>query len=409
MDIQALTEALRDPRFANLTGQQAELEQQMKLAEEMRSRRPQGNQMFGRVAGVDFTPIGSAMSNVAGAVSGKRTQDKLNTLGKTMGEKAQLEQQYEMARQQASDAREQGRFDLEQKKYRDDYRAAGLQRTMDMMKQGDKLLEDEKRRGEGDLETYKDSEGNFHTVLVTNNGNILNPNTREPVDVSNMEPLSKVSGYLSSKARGDYTGTASERKEFEGTVKDIRELDFLMETWDPSYAAGGAPGKGKPLERTAKNFLARTGSPEGLALAETFGMDTENIKKGREWWKNYRLLYELPARHELFGATLTPGEERSWKSAAINENMSPEEIEKHLATLRQIATRVLNDIAEGKRAASWSTDYVDTWVGMVKQAPGMGGSGGPLPIPDGVPAEEWNSLSVEDQQYYMQNMANGKP
>jgi len=65
------------------------------------------------------------------------------------------------------------------------------------------------------------------------------------------------------------------------------------------------------------------------------------------WWRDYKRYIELVERHEFFGATLTKGENISWKQAEINIGMKPEEIRKNLKKRSDMMKDMLKEYAEG--------------------------------------------------------------
>lgn len=64
--------------------------------------------------------------------------------------------------------------------------------------------------------------------------------------------------------------------------------------------------------------------------------DRKRVTDQAEWWRDQDYYNNLPERHQLFGATLTEGERRSWEGATIQPGMRPEAIRKNLATRKRI-------------------------------------------------------------------------
>jgi len=101
-----------------------------------------------------------------------------------------------------------------------------------------------------------------------------------------------------------------QQKELESNVSGHQTLGELLSTFDDKYA-----GKG-PLTRS---LVAAEQKAGGLADLVP-GMDQNRAN----WWAKFRQLQELPARHALFGATLTAGEQKAWEGAQrINPGSSP--------------------------------------------------------------------------------------
>ena len=65
--------------------------------------------------------------------------------------------------------------------------------------------------------------------------------------------------------------------------------------------------------------------PTKTQAYEKLGLNKERVN----WWKRFREL-DVRLRHELFGATLTSGEQKAWDLVTINENTNPAIIKEQL-------------------------------------------------------------------------------
>ena len=94
------------------------------------------------------------------------------------------------------------------------------------------------------------------------------------------------------------------------------------------------------LDQLSSTFRSDFAGPTGY-LAEKFGPYFPGASDdAAQWWKTYKKQSELTERHALFGASLTPGEQASWRSADISPGMKAETITKNLATRKAIADKV---------------------------------------------------------------------
>jgi len=176
-----------------------------------------------------------------------------------------------------------------------------------------------------------------------------------------------------------------------------------------------ATPEGKPLPAwAAKPFEDQIGIYAGLASAadnfqNEFGGNTvtgglENTLQGlyggfgsegqRDWWAAFRQNDNV-IRNQLFGATLTPSEQRAYAATSINERMDPEEIRRNLQSRREIVRKALSRKTAFFRAQGYNDDAISALAGEYAgdfspestQAAGGGNdpaSGGP-PIIGGPP------------------------
>lgn len=87
------------------------------------------------------------------------------------------------------------------------------------------------------------------------------------------------------------------------------------------------------------------GRMENLASQE-FGMFTsKETDEQAAWWEQYKRFIELVERHEFFGATLTKGENQSWKQAEINMGMKPDKLRANLNKRIERLKEVLDSYA----------------------------------------------------------------
>lgn len=108
------------------------------------------------------------------------------------------------------------------------------------------------------------------------------------------------------------------------------------------------------MEDSLKNFKDEYAADIGILgrgqniISSELGISTSKaMDEQAAWWRDYKRYIELVERHEFFGATLTKGENISWKQAEIQIGMKPEEIRKNLAKRSQMMKDLLEEYAEG--------------------------------------------------------------
>lgn len=89
-------------------------------------------------------------------------------------------------------------------------------------------------------------------------------------------------------------------------------------------------------EYTQKIGPVVSGLPNALAAV---GIGTKGSKEAADWWAGWRQMYTMGERNQLFGATLTPAEQKSWAQNDINPNMDPEQIKQRAAVIHGIIAK----------------------------------------------------------------------
>ena len=72
-------------------------------------------------------------------------------------------------------------------------------------------------------------------------------------------------------------------------------------------------------------------------LAAQYGVGTKTSKEAQQWWSEWQKFYTLPMRNLLFGATLTPNEQKAWEEVNINPGMSEKQIKTRIGRLLSVA------------------------------------------------------------------------
>jgi hypothetical protein len=84
------------------------------------------------------------------------------------------------------------------------------------------------------------------------------------------------------------------------------------------------------------------GADAQMSVAGNVGADKDSVA----WWKDYKKNAELVERHAMFGASLTPGEQASWRSADVAPGMDPAVIKTNLATRAALSKKVAAAVAD---------------------------------------------------------------
>jgi hypothetical protein len=194
--------------------------------------------------------------------------------------------------------------------------------------------------------------------------------------------------------------TAKQQKEFEALASQTNNMSDLIKGFKAKYE-----GSGLPLTGSVANLIAR----EAPVLAG------EDMEEKQHWWSEYKRLYELTTRHELFGSALTKGEQEQWRQANINPNMSAKQIKHKLAIQDRLQRKLALKAAENAKIKGWSPEYIHANYGDVVSANAAqeeaGGAELPVAVPEKVPESlsadisqaDWASLSQEERLFAMEN------
>lgn len=133
---------------------------------------------------------------------------------------------------------------------------------------------------------------------------------------------------------------------------------------------------GSPLIGDIENRLGRMGWTGGLTGA------TEGQA---EWWQQYDR-YKNEVRNELFGASLTEGEQRAFEQADISPGMDPRIVKQNLAKQQQIIEQGLQRKGRVWAAQGYNTDAIAEATGIPLAPAGLGDRAVTSPAPVARPA-----------------------
>jgi hypothetical protein len=117
--------------------------------------------------------------------------------------------------------------------------------------------------------------------------------------------------------------TDSTRNRILDQADTMRSTQMLIDSFKPEYTQklGGGPQSRLP------NVMSQ------------FGLGTQSVDEAAQWWGEWRKFYTLGTRNQLFGATLTPNEQRAWAEVDINPSMDAEQIQNRITKLFEEAAR----------------------------------------------------------------------
>lgn len=117
------------------------------------------------------------------------------------------------------------------------------------------------------------------------------------------------------------------------------------------------------LQRSFQNDFA--GSGFGGAAENLAGrLGLPGATRGQaEWWQQYDR-YKNEVRNELFGASLTEGEQRAFEAADITPNMGPEVLRRNLAKQAEVIQRGLERQARTWAAQGYNRDAIREVTGV---------------------------------------------
>lgn len=133
------------------------------------------------------------------------------------------------------------------------------------------------------------------------------------------------------------------------------------------------------LQRSFQNDFAGSGFGGGAEnLAGRLGLPGATPGQA-EWWQQYDR-YKNEVRNELFGASLTEGEQRAFEAADITPNMGPEVLRRNLAKQSEVIQKGLERQARTWGAQGYNREAIREATGVDVGAV-RAGAGGDIPRP----------------------------
>jgi hypothetical protein len=197
----------------------------------------------------------------------------------------------------------------------------------------------------------------------------MDRNLNETIRNNNLDYLSRQRMADAAMMRASGAGdpqfrkmTDSTLKRAEGAAADFMGLQDLSDSFRDEYAVGALP-----FSRRVGNFLSST-------VPQLASKDQEEAQR---WWSQAQLLYNLPERYKLFGATLTTNEKKSWEAATFNPDMTADQIRTNMALITSIHNRKVQQIRNNLIRAGYRPEEVEGIFEQVQLPGEMPGSPGP--------------------------------
>lgn len=158
------------------------------------------------------------------------------------------------------------------------------------------------------------------------------------------------------KAAREAAAPAKKRDLPSGEVEKITAIDNslgaqtrLLETFRPEY--GG--------------YKVKFAGDIANTMASTFGGDKE---AQADWWKSYNANDNI-ARNALYGASLTPGETKSWEATTVDISMTPSMIKKRMEERAALIEAKRKNTLENLGKANFNVENFQTAPSNFAPAP----------------------------------------
>lgn len=213
-------------------------------------------------------------------------------------------------------------------------------------------------------------------------------------------------------------------------ISDGNEIREVPMGYDPSL--GVKFGEGEITEAAKKNFkfakelsdvfssldsrfkpeyAQMAGVPVGgkfaLEFAKRFG-STPEASDAMQFWQDFNKLQNFE-RNALFGSALTAGEQAAWKSANIDENTSPENVQKFIQKRKDILASAYRR-ALGEMAASYDINAIEQLSGVPRaeiaeiMKSNIGGNANPYMKEEGAPQKSIQDMTDEELDAYERSL-----
>jgi len=185
-----------------------------------------------------------------------------------------------------------------------------------------KTREAEEKRKAAESKNWKSKKGELYTNIKGDKIDVYLNEKGMPVD-DRGEPIPQ-GFYPVESSSGGRTAFKAPRskylKDLTGTANTINKFnEYVLQPFKPEYIQPTGVGT-EILNKT----LIGASRADLLKYAASPDFD-EQAQQSAMWWANLKMIYELPLRHEIFGATLTNNEMSEWKDAInLLKGMPPE-------------------------------------------------------------------------------------
>lgn len=159
-------------------------------------------------------------------------------------------------------------------------------------------------------------------------------------------------------------------------LHDLTEVTPYKQEWESKI-----PGM-RPLKNTIARVAPAFASEEDIA--------------SQEWQGKFKRMYDLATRHNLFGATLTPGERTEYAKASINENFTKAQIDRFMKDVKANLSAKGQSLVDGYSDV-YGGDTVISLLGLPEEYLGgtsSGQEGQPDPASDDPYSRAFSSVEI---------------
>lgn len=177
------------------------------------------------------------------------------------------------------------------------------------------------------------------------------------------------------QAAGLPPGTVAQRNQSTGQIQTIRLPTAAATSGGKALPQGTVEKLGKKANRLSnlQDLSARfadnfAGNVKGGSIENTLGrLGGESLGLATpgqaDWWQQYDR-YKNEVRNELFGASLTAGEQAAFEAADVTPNMDPKKVRSNIAKQSQIIESALRREGRTWAAQGYNRDAIEEVTGL---------------------------------------------
>lgn len=233
--------------------------------------------------------------------------------------------------------------------------------------------------------TYEDGRQEVSQFGALPNTQILNLGNRQVAVDKNLATdgqawqIAQSPDSAASTASAAASRAQAERHFQAGRIPQGYRVAADGQTLEPIPGGPAALGKALPTamvkDLEKQTGLANTTSRLSNSFKEDFGGKTWTGETGNyagrifgdqtgqsQWWQDYRL-HEAQVRNELFGASLTAGEQSAWEKTSINPRMDAEQIKANLKRREEIEAAALERSMRSASVAGYNKSQIEELTG----------------------------------------------
>lgn len=175
---------------------------------------------------------------------------------------------------------------------------------------------------------------------------------RRGQDLDYQSQLAATMGRINNRATPRLTG--QDKKNLEGMSGDISAISDLEDFIKTGKGFGAVEVGGVPVPgaRSLKNALA------------SYGFGSDDDKRSFKAKQDFDRLYTLAARNRLYGATLTPNEQKAWDEANPAIRQTDAQIKDALGSMKKVLGAKFEATKGALVAEGYSPEAVESYAGI---------------------------------------------